>query len=484
MPPSAWPIAAAALAAAPAAGAPPQSAPAGLSAWTLAAALLLVTVPLLLWVALLVRRLRRLQAGERQLQTLVASMPAALVTADEKGRIESFNPAAERIFGYRAEEVVGENVRILMPEPHRSRHDDYMQRYLDTGEARLMGLPGYEVSGRHRDGHAIPLKMSLSEVRVGGRRQFISILRDVSAQKEIEGRLEDESRFANAVINSLPGAFYLLDRVGRCLRWNRNLEEITGYSGEEIAAMRPTDYFRPEDQQRAADTVARVFEEGSDRIEADLVTKSGATIPFLWTGARVDLEGEPCLAGMGMDISDRKALEDELTRRATTDALTGVPNRPHFEQHLDREMAKAARYGRGLSLIMFDLDHFKGVNDHNGHEVGDEVLRQAVTVAWPLLRGSDLLARWGGEEFMVLASETGGEGALGLAERLRAAVEAHPFPGDGEDLTASFGVAEFQADDTPGQLVRRVDAALYRAKRQGRNRVETAPPESSPAGSG
>jgi diguanylate cyclase (GGDEF)-like protein/PAS domain S-box-containing protein len=460
--------------AAVAAGRPPVGL--GLLPGWLLPLLLLALLGSLLWGLRHYLRARRLQASERRLQTLMANMPGALVTADEAGTIESFNPAAERIFGYAADEVVGANVRILMPEPHRSQHDGYLQRYRATGEAHVLGLPAYEVMGLHRDGHTIPLRMSLSEVDLGGRRQFVSILRDFTAQKQLEHDLARESRFANSVINSLPGVFYLLDQEMRFHRWNRNFELVSGYSAEEISTMRSPDFFRTQDHQRLEDAIGEVFASGQATLDADFVTKTGDAIPYFWTGYRVELDGGVFLAGMGIDISERKALERELRRRATTDALTGIPNRLQFEHSLQREIAKAERYGRAMALIMFDLDHFKAVNDHNGHEVGDRVLQAAVEVVRPLLRAGDLVARWGGEEFMVLAPETGGDAALDLAERLRGALEANTLVAGAADLTASFGVAELASGETPDQLVRRVDDALYRAKQGGRNRAETDPP--------
>ncbi|MEF8982865.1 sensor domain-containing diguanylate cyclase [Thiohalorhabdus sp.] len=448
-------------------------APSALFWWLLAAALVLA-LGTGAWGLRQWRRARRLAASEVRLQALLANMPSAVITADELGRIQSFNPAAERIFGYRAEEVAGANLRRLMPEPHRSQHDAYIRRYLETGEPRVLGRPGYEVTGRRKDGTVVPLQLSLSEVAIGGSRQFIGVLSDFSAHKALREELEHEASFANAVINSLPGAFYLVDREMRYHRWNRNFELVTGYSGEEIAAMRAPDFFDPADHEPQRAAIEEVFSEGQSTLEADLITKGGNAIPHFWTGFRVELDGAPYLVGMGIDISERKALEAELIQRATTDPLTGIPNRQHFERHLEREVAQADRTGRMLALIMADLDHFKAVNDGNGHEVGDAVLREAVSVIGPWLRGSDLIARWGGEEFMVLAPETGAEGAGELAERLRQALETHDFPGVGA-MTASFGVAEYAPGENPGSLVRRVDAALYRAKWEGRNRVMDQP---------
>jgi diguanylate cyclase (GGDEF)-like protein len=154
---------------------------------------------------------------------------------------------------------------------------------------------------------------------------------------------------------------------------------------------------------------------------------------------------------------------------AHTDALTGLPNRMLLDRELRRSLDVADRHGRPLSLIAFDLDRFKNINDRYGHAAGDEILQEVAALTIPLLRGSDLLGRWGGEEFLIIAPETGAEQARTLAERIRATFEQHRFP-HGISVTASFGVAA-SADDGSEELYKRADALLYTAKRGGRNRV-------------
>jgi diguanylate cyclase (GGDEF)-like protein len=158
---------------------------------------------------------------------------------------------------------------------------------------------------------------------------------------------------------------------------------------------------------------------------------------------------------------------------AYTDFLTGLRNRRYLELVLDRELFRVARYGRPLSLIVLDLDGFKAVNDTHGHEVGDRVLKALARCLEEHLRQSDRAVRLGGEEFAVLLPETGLPQALRLAERLRQAVAALRVP-PVERLSASFGVAQASPTDSPLSLLKRADEALYRAKRQGKNRVEAA----------
>ena len=167
-------------------------------------------------------------------------------------------------------------------------------------------------------------------------------------------------------------------------------------------------------------------------------------------------------------LQARHALAMEAA--ANTDALTGLSNRRHLEALIGEEIARAERYGHGLALIFFDLDHFKRVNDAHGHQEGDRVLQGIQDLFRAHIRQVDTLGRWGGEEFVVLTPEMSRQQALALAERLRGVIEEYQFDGVGR-LTASFGVSGFEVGDTVTTLTRRADEALYAAKQGGRNLV-------------
>lgn len=161
---------------------------------------------------------------------------------------------------------------------------------------------------------------------------------------------------------------------------------------------------------------------------------------------------------------------DRLEHLVHTDALTQLWNRYHMEQALDEELSRSQRHGHPLSVIIFDIDNFKHINDEHGHDVGDEVLKGIAKALARLTRQSDALGRWGGEEFLVIAAETQLADACDLAERLREALATIEFDKAGV-VTASFGVAELDPSETRSEVVRRADRALYRAKNEGRNRV-------------
>jgi diguanylate cyclase (GGDEF)-like protein len=173
----------------------------------------------------------------------------------------------------------------------------------------------------------------------------------------------------------------------------------------------------------------------------------------------------------------RARLFEQTERLATTDGLTGLTNHRTFQLRLDEHLAQAQRYGKQLSLILCDIDHFKSVNDTYGHPVGDVVLRGVARTLLEEARATDVVARYGGEEFAVVMPETDGPGALTIAERIRQRVKALVFEtGQGKlAITLSLGIATVPGDATrKPELVERADACLYHAKRHGRDRAVSA----------
>jgi two-component system cell cycle response regulator len=174
------------------------------------------------------------------------------------------------------------------------------------------------------------------------------------------------------------------------------------------------------------------------------------------------------------DVTERKRVEDELRRLATTDPLTGAANRRHFLERAQLELARVKRYGDSVSILMMDIDHFKRVNDSRGHAAGDLALQMLVGACHEMLRETDLLGRLGGEEFAVLLPETTDDDAFDVAERLRRGLEALAIPHDPEPFhfTVSIGLTRCEAADAGiEQPIARADKGLYEAKKEGRNRT-------------
>jgi diguanylate cyclase (GGDEF)-like protein len=166
---------------------------------------------------------------------------------------------------------------------------------------------------------------------------------------------------------------------------------------------------------------------------------------------------------------------DRVHQLAYLDGVTGIFNRRYFEMRIIEEIARASRHGLIFSVIMVDIDHFKRLNDEFGHLLGDEVLRQVSAILSQQLRTSDVLSRYGGEEFAIIALATGLEGAQSVVDKVRRVVESWNFPGVARPVTISAGAAEFPVQgSTRDEIVRAADEALYAAKQSGRNRVVTA----------
>lgn len=288
-----------------------------------------------------------LEASERRARAVLDTAVDGIITIDGSGLIDSVNPAAERMFGYSARELVGRNVSMLMPEPYRTEHDGYMERYQVTREPRIIGT-GREVLGQRRDGSTFPLEVAVSEV--------------------------------------------------------------------------------------TADP--------------------------------------PVFTGVVRDISDRKALEEQLVQQALHDPLTGLANRTLLLDRIDHALSRRHREPGSVALLFVDLDRFKLVNDSLGHEVGDELLVRTAARLRQVVRPEDLVARLGGDEFVVLCDALPGPaGAESMARRLVAALNAPvALPGGEVYVSASVGVVTDSGQRGASELLRDADDAMYQAKAQGRAR--------------
>jgi len=165
-----------------------------------------------------------------------------------------------------------------------------------------------------------------------------------------------------------------------------------------------------------------------------------------------------------------KAQAKKMENLANTDPLTNIANRMRFNAILEHQLGVSKRYQKTLSIIFFDIDHFKQINDNFGHKAGDNVLVALCQLISKHIRTSDLFARWGGEEFLILVPELSLTQLISLSEKLRLQVDRFVFP-DVKHITCSFGITQMKSDDDPKGLINRADEALYEAKESGRNKV-------------
>ncbi|WP_024329911.1 PAS domain-containing protein [Thioalkalivibrio sp. ALR17-21] len=337
-----------------------------------------------------------------------------------------------------------------------------------------------------RDGREVPVSQVVI-VRRGERgevRQISTIIRDISGRKAIEDALrESETRFRQ-LASSVEEVFWLREDE-RLLYVNPAFEGLWGVSQERLYA-EPAALLDPvhvDDRARVADVIRTETgrRTGGEETFRLVHPNSGVRWVRLRCYPVADAEGNVTRsAATAVDVTELKYTQQqlehvnaELERQAFFDRLTGAANRRYFESLLDREAERADRYGTPFALVMFDLDHFKRVNDTWGHDTGDLVLQEVVRIAEERLREADVLGRWGGEEFMILLPGDSVAQAGVVAEAVRARIAEHGFPQVGQ-ITISLGVAGHRPGEPRKALLRRVDEALYRAKRQGRDRVVMA----------
>ncbi|MCE1225233.1 MAG: diguanylate cyclase [Geobacteraceae bacterium] len=289
--------------------------------------------------------------------------------------------------------------------------------------------------------------------------------------------LEQEQRLALITSNIADGV-YVMDKEGRITFSNHRATEILGFTQQELSGTIAHDLFHRHDGANHTlleeCPIYQVIQtRGRYEGEEQFINKAGSLLT-------VQVASQPMLKGgrvvgsvtVFRDITEQKLLEEQLRLMSVTDPLTGVYNRRFLQETLLKELYRAERHGDPFSLIMLDLDHFKRINDSYGHEAGDRVLRHVVTLIQKRIRSSDCLARWGGEEFMLLLPHTPLAAANALAETLLLDLREAEVSGIGR-VSASFGVTTGQPGDTVERLEQRADALMYAAKQAGRNCVRS-----------
>ncbi|MGB1949588.1 MAG: sensor domain-containing diguanylate cyclase [Marinobacter sp.] len=323
---------------------------------------------------------------------------------------------------------------------------------------------------------------------------FVVLLRQLQKDRRLlqlqhrqREALRRRERQLTVLMDNLPGMAYCcrFDEHWTMLFVSSGCRDLTGYEPDELVENRVASYaslIGEEHSEGLTEAVSKAVEQGEPfAVEYALTRKDGSQIWVWERGRGVDdeHEGEMLLEGIVLDISDRKALENELAELATLDPLTGLYNRREMTRLLEEEIARASRYRRELALLWIDFDHFKVINDSFGHAAGDAVLRNVSERMRTGIRSVDVIGRFGGEEFVILLPEMGVEDALETAERLRLLVGGRPVPletGDAATLTISIGVAAFPMHGhSPDSLCAAADRAMYRAKEAGRNCVIMAP---------
>ncbi|MEP3856388.1 MAG: diguanylate cyclase [Porticoccus sp.] len=338
----------------------------------------------------------------------------------------------------------------------------------------------FDTRHRRKDGIITDAEVSTNGALYKGENLIFCIVRDTTERKYTEERLRQNKELLERIASQVPGALYQYriapDGTRSFPYFSEGFAELGGLAQEELSGTAVDDIMSrilPEDAadiERKAQTSAQNL----SHFHAEFrIRHNDGSIRWIECRSTPEKEtdGSIIWTGILLDITQRIQAEEQVRIMAITDGLTGINNRQEFDRLLEHEIERASRYHTPLSLLMYDLDHFKQVNDRYGHNTGDTALKTVTSLVNNNIRGIDVHGRWGGEEFMVLLPQTGLNTAKDVAEKLRQAIAAHQFNKLGS-ITASFGVVEFAPHEKAKSLAQRVDEALYRAKELGRNRVE------------
>jgi diguanylate cyclase (GGDEF)-like protein/PAS domain S-box-containing protein len=424
-----------------------------------------------------------LRLETKQFEQLFRNAPLAVLMADSDDKVLQVNPAFEILFGYSNDEVKGQRINELITPSDREREATDLTKRTLAGEAVQV-----ESVRTHRSGRDVFVQVIGVPVTAGGElRTVYGIYVDQTQRRQAEQALrESEERFRSLAEQSLQGIFLLADE--RFVFVNRIICEVTGYSQEELLGMDRSGLetlIHPSDRGLMLAALRGHQAAGGERIspstEFRAVTKTGEERWILLQTRVIQLQGDPAVEGVMIDITQRKRAERQLLHSALHDSLTGLPNRALFHDRVVMALDRSrGRDGNLFAVLVFDLDRFKVVNDSLSHAAGDRLLVELSRRLKDVIRPGDTVARLGGDEFSVLVNKIKDRSdAEVVASRIHEVVEA-PFAIGGNEVftTVSTGIAISNVRySSPEEVVRDADIAMYRAKSLGRSCHQVFDPE-------
>lgn len=437
----------------------------------------------------------RLQESNQDLQFQQQALNEHNIVSvsDIHGTITAVNDKFCEVSRYSREELLGQDHRLLKSGKHPGALYDDLWATISSGK-----VWHGEICNRRKDGTFYWVASTILPFigKDGLPIRYVSVRTDITAIKEAQHVLErsrdelehlvqartselaEREEVLHSITNAAQDAVVMTDPADRVTYWNPAAERMFGYSEAEITGKVLHELIVPERyRERAHAGISHFARTGEGQKIGRTTTlqarhKNGQEFPVDISLSGIRLRGQWNAIGIARDATERVRTEERLRQLATTDTLTGICNRRRLDEALASEINRSARFASPLSFVLFDVDHFKRINDNFGNQTGDRVLTQLALVVGDSIRTTDLFARWGGEEFGVLLPGSDLNAGRLLAEKLRIALEKYSFPDAGR-ITCSFGVAEYEPGDTPDRLMKKVDRCLYHAKASGRNRVET-----------
>ncbi|MDE1910968.1 MAG: diguanylate cyclase [Pseudomonas sp.] len=438
------------------------------------------------------QREQELRGTHGQLRSVLnAATQVAIIATDLRGVITTFNAGAEQMLGFEAQEVLGhltlESLHLAPElEARAAQLSAILGKRIAPAQAMLVDSADAVHEAREwtlvrKDGSQLTVNM-LATVLLDEHGLWVghlAICLDITEQKRAYEALAARDRLLKKLSAHVPGGIFQFilepNNVSRFIYASDGIRDIYEIEPGVLQqdARKVFERIHPLDVERVRESIRLSTLQLSHWREEYRVQLPHRGLRWVRGEATPEeLAGGGTLwHGYVSDISDLKRVEEELRALSITDSLTGIHNRRYFQDRLKAEMIRVKRASGALSVIMFDIDHFKRINDQHGHAVGDEVLKELCRRISQRLRRTDVFCRLGGEEFVVLCANTDGSQAFNVALELWQALRGEPMEGVGT-VTASFGVASWRVEEGVDSLLLRADSGVYAAKQAGRDRVE------------
>ncbi len=408
-----------------------------------------------------------LRESEERLQILFEHAPDAYYLSDFKGVFQDGNTAAEKITGYGRAELIGSSflkLRLL------SARD--VPRASTLLARNLLGRPTGpdEFTLTRKDGTPVVVEIRTHPVRINTRRLVLGIARDISARKRAEAALEESEERFRDLIEHAHDLIQSVDPEGHFQYVNNAWLETLGYKKSEIDRLTLLDVLHPDSREHCMEVFHSVLAgKAVDHVEADFISKGGDPIPVEGSVSCRFKDGQPfSTRGIFRDVTERRQYEAELARMARRDPLTGALNRYAVNELLEQEAKRSERYAHSIGFLMIDVNRFKEINDRFGHAMGDKVLQAIAEVIQNNIRESDILVRYGGDEFLVILPETNGQTDF-VRDRIQAEVAQRnkTNPLLGFPVTLAIGSVHWSSESgrTIEEALVEADRMMYEDKR-------------------
>ncbi len=388
-------------------------------------------------------------------------------------RVVYANPRLCELTGYTGDEIEGLNVGEFIHPEDRDRVLSNFRNLIERKPAE----EEYDFRVLTKKGEVKWFHVRPVVIEMDGVPATLNFLIDVTERKEFEKRLSVSEKHYRELVENVNSVVLRWKPDGTITFINEYGAWFFEFNRENLIGRNVLDTIVPKTDAEGKDLYAMIEDivaNPSSYIynENENITSSGRRVFVLWRNKPIFEEGGGLveILSIGSDITDRKRMERELVFLASHDPLTGAFNRREFERILELELRKADRYNEPLSLIIFDVDNFKKINDKFGHDVGDKVLIFISSLVPRVIREIDTFARWGGEEFVILLPHTLLSGARETAEKIRRAMRVITEEGIPK-FTASFGITVYRKGEGKNGFLKRADRAMYSAKDSGRDCV-------------